>query len=136
MHGDTPSIGLKFNYKNRKLGISGDCNINRNYICHKYAELLYLIVGYNVAPNVKLENLIEKTREQYAKKCINWFNDCNLIFHEATSKNVAGNVHTFIGDLEKELAHQKDKLFVYHIEDSGFKSDIFPLAQRGRTYRV
>jgi hypothetical protein len=147
MHGDTPCAALKFIYKDKKIGISGDCNINEWYLYHKHEEFnaasestfFCKDVIFETGPNAKKgwSEYLDKSRKEYINACIGWFDDCDLIFHEVTNVKLAGGVHTHISDLEKDLSHLKDKLFLYHVDDNNLpKSDIFQVARRGMVYRV
>jgi len=147
MHGDTPCAALKFIYKGKKIGVSGDCNINEWYLYHKHEEFnaasestfFCKDVIFETGPNAKKGwfEYLDKIRKEYVNACIGWFDDCDLIFHEVTNVKLEGGVHTHISDLEKDLSHLKDKLFLYHVDDNNLpKSNIFPIARRGQVYRI
>ena len=122
-HGSTVSTGFIFDYGCKKIAISGDGNIG--YLAHMLEkEDDFSPVVRNMRNSM---NLLTFKDRQYVYEC------CDLIFQEATM--VPNPTHTHIEFLEQNLKDPKSNVFLYHVEKD-LVSRVFPIACKGRTYRV
>jgi len=99
------TLGLKVKYKGNCAAISGDT---------LYSEELAKIL---------------KNRTAFD---INWFKECQLIFHEVEFKK-KGTVHTFYTELKKMQEKLEGKILGYHFSE---KSKLFPTAAEYRHYII
>ncbi len=89
-----PTIGLKFNYNGRAIGISGDVLYSKELI------------------NARLQNG-SLTKEQYEMASSQWFADTELFLHDTTvSKDPVHTDLEHVEDLAQEIPHVK--AYGYH----------------------
>jgi hypothetical protein len=130
-HGETPATALKISYKGKKIGISGDCNEDLLQSGLPTGNLMQddLNLPLTYEKHYTIEDILESAGGDNKKR----FDDCDLVFHEATL--LPNPVHTHVEYLEKEFVHIKNKMFLYHVSRD-FVSRVLPVACKGRTYRV
>ncbi len=99
------TLGLKVKYKDNIVAISGDTYYS--------------------------EELAKRFPEKSAFD-INWFNDCQLIFHEVEFEN-PHTVHTFYTELKKMQEKVKGKILTYHYSS---EKPLLPVAKEFKRYII
>jgi len=164
LHGDCHTLGLKFSFKGKKFGYSSDTNyIGEEKLKQKFKALeeqranfiesgdifrgnisqidfMEMLSQYLLSNNLDYGTAMGKIREQQS---IHWFDDCDLIFHEATTYDEkidpGYSVHTDVKILEANVTENlRDKVFLVHIPEPIFfnQSGKLRTAEEGRVYRL